>query len=141
MDGSAFDRLVRHIGEDGSRRDLLKSAIAASVAGLGVASVLSTEDAEAKKGGRKRRRRRCKPKPAGSPCVTDKDCCTKKTHRICAVALNASNSDLTCCGGQGAPCGGDDSNLDDLPPICCTGFKCSTDEQGTSTPGTCQQIP
>jgi hypothetical protein len=139
MDGSVFDRLVRHIGEDASRRGLLRSAFAATVAGLGAASLLGSEEAEAKKGGRKRRRRRCKPKPAGSPCETSKDCCTKKTNRICAVASNAGNSDTTCCGGQGAVCGGDNAINDDVAPFCCAGFKCSTsiEDDKAGGPGTC----
>jgi len=139
MDGSAFDRLVRHVSEDGSRRGLLRSAFAAAIAGLGVASLLDAEDAEAKKGGRKRKRRRCKPKPAGSPCETSKDCCTKKTKRICAVASNAGNSDLTCCGGEGAECGGDNDIGDNLAPFCCAGFSCSTskDDNTAGGKGTC----
>jgi hypothetical protein len=48
MDGPAFDRLVRGICEGGSRRGLFRSAFAATIAGLGAASVLGTEDAEAK---------------------------------------------------------------------------------------------
>jgi hypothetical protein len=103
MDGSAFDRLVRHVGEDASRRGLLRSALAAAV-GLGVVSALDLEDAEAKKGGRKRRRRRCKPKPLGAPCETDKDCCPKKTKRICEIEFGDSGGDKECCGGEGATC-------------------------------------
>jgi hypothetical protein len=156
MDGSAFDRLVRRFGEDGSRRGLLRSAFAATVAGLGAASVLGTEDAEAKsckskckkknsKAARRRCRKQCNKKEncfaADAPCTDSAQCCPEKTNRVCNVPLNAGNSDRTCCGSSGAPCGGDDINLDDLAPFCCTNFVCSTDGQGTSTPGTCQPAP
>jgi hypothetical protein len=137
MDGSAFDRLVRHIGEDGSRRGLLRSAFAATVAGLGAASVLGTEDAEAKsckakchkknsKKGRKNCLKKCKDgervkcksenafcdSPEGATGV----CCSSQ-NLVCDVPFGASNSDTKCCRGAGASCTPDDQS----GPKCCVG--------------------
>jgi len=132
MDGSAFDRLVRHIGEDGSRRGLLKSAFAATVAGLGVASVLGTEDAEAKSckakchkknpgRGRKNCLKKCKNgervkcKSENAFCGSDGECCESQ-HLVCDVPFGAGNSDKKCCRGEGASCGSTPGS-----PQCCTG--------------------
>jgi hypothetical protein len=116
MDSSAFDTLTRLIGS--SRRDLLLTAGASALGALGFAALLNEEGA-AKKGGRKRRRR-CKPKPAGSSCTTDKDCCTKKTKRVCGIPFGGSQGDPTvCCGEQGTSC--------QVPSDCCDGFDCSPD--------------
>jgi hypothetical protein len=155
MDGSAFDRLVRHIGENGSRRGLLRSAFAATVAGLGAASVLGTEDAEAKnsckkkckkkdsKAARKRCRKQCNKKEncfaADAFCTDSAQCCPEKTSRVCNVPVNAGASDKTCCGSNGAVCGGDDAINDDVAPFCCAGFRCSTsiEDDTAGGPGTC----
>lgn len=48
MDGSTFDRLARLAATTPARRSLLKSGFAAALAGLGVASLLGVDDAEAK---------------------------------------------------------------------------------------------
>ena len=93
MDGSAFDRLVRHIGEDASRRGLLRSAFAATVAGLGAASILDADDAEAKsckkkcnkKSGnaKKKCKKKCNKKEncfaSGTPCQDSAECCPETT--------------------------------------------------------------
>ncbi len=134
MDGSVFDRLVRHIGEEGSRRGLLRSAFAATVAGLGAASVLSPEDAEAKKckakcrkknssRGRKNCLKKCKDgqkvkcKSENASCSTPEgqtgECCSSQ-NLGCDVPPGASNSDTKCCRGAGASCS-------DSGPKCCTG--------------------
>jgi hypothetical protein len=132
MDGSAFDRLVR--------RGLLRSAFAATVAGLGVASVLGAEDSEAaksckkkcknkdSKAARKRCRKKCNKKEncraADAPCTDSAQCCPEKTNRVCNVQRNAGNSDRTCCGSNGAICGPPNGAGDDTPPFCCAGFNC-----------------
>ena len=133
MDGSAFDRLVRHVSEDASRRGLLRSALAATVAGLGVASVLGTEDAEAKsckarcrkKNSQKGRRnclkkcnngQRVQCKSENASCSSTEgstgECCASQ-NLVCDVPPGASNSDTKCCRGAGAEC--DSSNK------CCIG--------------------
>jgi hypothetical protein len=131
MDGSAFDRLVRHIGQDASRRGLLRSALA-TVAGLGVVSVLDADDAEAKSckakckkknstKGRKNCLKKCKDgnrvkcKSENASCNGDNECCSTQ-NLVCDVPFGAGNSDTKCCRGQGASCSA-------IPggPQCCTG--------------------
>jgi hypothetical protein len=114
MDGSAFDTITRLVGS--SRRDLLRAAGASALGGLGLSALPGADEAEAKKGGRKRRRRRCKPKAAGSACETDKDCCTKKTKRVCGEPFGSPGDPPVCCGVEGTPC--------DTPDNCCEGFTC-----------------
>ena len=153
MDDSAFDRLVRHIGEDASRRGLLRSAFVATIAGLGAASVLGTEHAEARRckakcrkknssKGRKNCLKKCQQnggqKQPGQLCDNSGECAAPF---ICAQPTNAGNSDKTCCGPSGAPCGGDNLDLDDQPPLCCQGFVCSTNDVPNGGPGTCQPAP
>ena len=137
MDGSAFDRLVRHIGEDASRRGLLRSAFVATVAGLGVASLLGTEDAEAKSckakcrkknssKGRKNCLKKCKDgqrvkcKSENASCDTTEgatgECCASQ-NLVCDVPPGASNSDKKCCRGAGASCTPDGES----GPKCCVG--------------------
>ena len=157
MDGSRFDTLVRLISEDASRRGLLRSTLAATFAGLGAASLFGRDDAEAKsckakckKKNSKKAKRKCKKKckkqdqndkgqkPSGALCDNTSECA--EPNNICAQPLNAGDSDKKCCGATGAVCGGDNIDFDDIRPFCCQGFKCSTDGQGTSTPGTCQPV-
>jgi hypothetical protein len=149
MDGSAFDRLVRHIGEDGSRRGLLKSAFA-TVAGFGVVSVVGFEDAEAdscnskcnKK--TKNQRAQCKKNCNGGlsenkACTKDKQCNSKK-NLVCDIPFGASNGDdKKCCRGEGASCSS-------IPggPQCCTGeagrreFKCEANVCQPCPNGLCE---
>jgi hypothetical protein len=129
MDGSAFDRLVRHISEEGSRRGLLRSALGAAV-GLGAVSVIGDDEAEARKNsckrkcndkkGRKKRecKKACNCAQEGKflRCTNDDQCCSKK-HLVCDVPFGAGNSDKNCCRGQGATC----TTSDGPGPYCCTG--------------------
>src|SRR5215211_1135803 len=131
MDGSAFDRLVRRIGDEGSRRGLLRSALAATVAGLGAASILDADDAAAKScrakchkkdpgKGRKNCLKKCKNgervkcKSENAFCGSDGECCATQ-QLVCDVPFGAGNSDKKCCRGQGASCSS-------IPggPQCCT---------------------
>jgi hypothetical protein len=48
MDSFSFDRLARFVGEDASRRGVLRSAAAAAVVGLGITALLSPQEVEAK---------------------------------------------------------------------------------------------
>jgi hypothetical protein len=132
MDGSAFDRLVRHIGENGSRRGLLRSAFAASIAGLGAGTLLGDENAEAKKKsckqkcnkfkGKKKKecKKECNCKKENTGCNstegTTGECCAKQ-NLVCDVPFGASNSDTKCCRGAGASCTPDDQS----GPKCCVG--------------------
>jgi hypothetical protein len=134
MDGSSFDRFVQLATPDVSRRSLLKSALVPALAGLGITSFLVTGEVEAKNKKRKKKKR-CK--KAGSPCTSNKQCCPSKTNRICEVPVNGGNSDTVCCGGEGAKCGGNNEDGDDLSPFCCVGFECNSD---TESPGICVRV-
>jgi hypothetical protein len=146
METAHFDQLVANVGQARTRRSAVRFLGAAllGTSGLGLLG-LSHSDA--------RRRRKKKGKhgkgmgkntdrclTAGAFCEQDEQCCTEKTGRICEVAANASNSDTTCCGGIGAPCGGVNDDLDALAPFCCAGFVCSTDEDPSGTPGVCLRV-
>ena len=159
MDGSSFDKLVRHISEEGSRRGLLRSAFAAAAGGLGLTMLLGAEEAEAKSCKKKcnkkkdnKAKKKCKKKcqkqtstaptapvgtlQPGQVCTSTAECAPPFS---CADPLiSPSGGDKKCCGQANAPCGGDDANFDDLQPGCCQGFVCSTDGLGTRTPGTCR---
>ncbi len=141
MEHTRFDRLVTSLGSGASRRGVLQLLAGAGGGGLAMAAGLSATDAKKKK-------KRCKPRASGAPCSSDKQCCTKKTKRICEVPQDASSSDTVCCGGEGAPCGGVNIDGDALAPKCCIGsagvrsFVCSQNDPGTpNTPGTCVPAP
>ena len=159
MDGSSFDRLVLSISEGASRRGLLRSAFAATFAGLGVASLFGSEDAEAKsckakcnkkkdKKAKKKCKKKCDKNEQNAQCKTSGVKCTKNSSEccsaqnlICEVPTGSGNSDTFCCGSTGSPCGGADALLTAIPPLCCAGgggFVCSST---TPTPGTCQPAP
>jgi len=130
MDGSSFDRLVHRIGAGTSRRALLRSAFAATAAGLG-AGFLLAGDAEATQScqqkckrknsheARKECKRKCKhvchPKPPEAPCQHNSECCPEQTKYTCAISHN-SGLDNVCCGTQGATCS--------TTFQCCLGFNC-----------------
>lgn len=130
MDGSSFDRLARLAAFGSSRRNLIKAAlIPAAVVAV---PALGVEEAGAKK-------KKCL--KSGQFCGRfangkTKKCCTKQ-KLACKVALNASNSDTTCCGISGSTCGGSNQDLDDIKPFCCIGFVCSTDDVPNGGPGKC----
>jgi hypothetical protein len=120
MDDLTFDRLARLVSTDASRRKIVKATGASALGAFGLAALLGADETEAKKGGRKRRRRRCKPKPAGSACENDKDCCTKKTKRVCRKPFNQPGEDPVCCGVEDTKC--------DTPDQCCNGFTCENEK-------------
>jgi hypothetical protein len=146
MDETRFDGLTRLIGSGRTRRGLLGTAMVTTVAGISAVAPGLSWDAAAKK--KRKKKKRCKPKAAGAPCTSDKQCCTKKTKRICDVPQNASNSDTVCCGGQGATCGGVDEEGNALAPFCCVGeagvneFVCSQNNpENPNVSGTCIPAP
>ena len=138
MDSESFDIVARLFTGAMSRRGALRTMIAGSAAGAaGVTPWMADASAKPKKRrARKRRKNRCK--KAGQRCGSSKQCCTGRTRRRCAVAFNAGNSDTTCCGGQGAVCGGADGDLNAIGPFCCSGFTCSST---TRARGTCVRLP
>jgi hypothetical protein len=158
MDGSTFDRLVRHIGEDGSRRGLLRSALAVLGGGLGLTSLLGLQTVEAGKCEKKCRKKakkkdwskkkkkacldKCNPrtppggKSAGTLCESPGECAAPNT---CDIPVNDSGGDKRCCAPSGAPCGlKDPDNNDDTSPFCCRNLTCTS---STTVQGTCQPAP
>ena len=127
VDDSRFDALTRLIGTTRSRRDALRSALGATALGISGVSLLPAADTEAKNKGRRRRKNKKKQQcyDAGDSCTNSAQCCPDTTRRICEVQSGAGNSDKTCCGGNGAFCGGRDENEDALPPFCCQNFACN----------------
>ena len=136
MDGTSFDRLARFISENASRRDLLKSALAATIAGGGATALLGAEEAEAKsckakcnqkKGNQKAQCKKkcdggqkvkCKSENAScdSPEGASGECCSTQ-NLVCDVPFGAGNSDTKCCRGAGASCTPPGTN----GPKCCVG--------------------
>ena len=136
MDGSSFDRLVRLVTEEGSRRGLLKSAFAATIAGIGGTALLSAEEAEAKsckakcnkKNGNKKaqckkkcedgQKVKCKSENAScdGPEGATGECCAS-LYLVCDVPSGAGNSDTKCCRGAGASCTPPGAS----GPKCCVG--------------------
>ena len=57
-------------------------------------------------------------------CQNSSQCCPSQSQRICDVAVNASNSDRTCCGITNASCGAPNADGDDTAPFCCHNFTC-----------------
>jgi hypothetical protein len=139
MDGLRFESLTRIVDAVSTRRIALRSALAGAAAS-GVAAVgltSSSSDTEAKK--KKKKCKKCKPLDADAPCNTNKQCCTNETNRACAIPVNDSGGDRTCCGALDAVCGGQDGIGDDVAPFCCAEFVCQT--TGPNVQGTCQLGP
>jgi hypothetical protein len=122
MDASSIKRTAQFLTDIGSRRGMLRTAVtgaaASALAGIGLASG-TTEEAAAKK------KKRCKPKPVGAPCNSNKECCCQ-TNRICARANSEMNANgmavsTVCCGTKSASCGTEHGNAD-----CCFGFICNS---------------
>jgi hypothetical protein len=138
MDGSRFDKLTQLVGGISTRRIALQSLLggtaASAIAVVGLKA--TTGESAAKK--HKKKKCKCKPLDADAPCSSNKQCCTNDTNRACAVAVNASNSDTTCCGALNAECGGHNEDDDDVAPFCCAGFDCNAIDPGVK--GTCQPV-
>jgi hypothetical protein len=150
MDSQRFDRIATTLAdtqtqtETHSRRGVLRLLTGAALGATGLSLVAPDE------GAAKRRKRRKSSKvgsggtgnghlPAGAFCKHDDQCAPEKTNRICEVAVNASNSDRTCCGAQGAVCGGYNEDLDAQAPYCCVGYECVVARGQTK--GVCQRLP
>ena len=121
MNDPAIDRFARLLGADATRRGAVHALMGtALVAPLGLDSWLTVAAAAAK--GKGKKRRRCKPKPAGTPCTTDKDCCTTKTGRVCRQpAFSTGQEPTVCCATLDEPCPGGTRD-------CCDGFACDAND-------------
>jgi hypothetical protein len=128
---TTFDTLTRELGSNMTRRSALRGLFAGAVAAVAGGAVLGHEAAakRRRKKGRKQRRQFLAP---GAFCSTSSQCNTSQGY-ICAVAVNAGNSDKTCSGAAGAVCGAPNGDGDDTAPFCAVGFRCVN--------GICQQLP
>ena len=125
MDTAKFDGIARLLGNGLTRREAVRGLVATGVAVTAGASALDLVEAKRRKRRKnKKGKGRGKVLAAGEFCQTDAQCGPEKTHRICDVALNASNSDETCCGATGATCGAPNGDGDDTYPYCCYGYYC-----------------
>ncbi len=164
MDTTRFDRITAELSQNTSRRGVLRFMGAAALATGGLASLVGFEaDARRKKrkskgrGNGKHRSQSANPDAGsgnnpptsgggngsgqtmcyrpGTACSSHDQCCYSTTNSMCAVSSYASNSDKTCCGGQGAVCGPRNDDGDYLAPHCCAGYECAYDANGGH--GTC----
>jgi hypothetical protein len=125
METTTFDGIAKTLGTTSTRRSALRGLVAGALAAVAGGALLQADDAAAKR--RRRRKNRKGPKQGGrkpgSFCDRDAQCQTDQGY-ICAVAVNAGNSDTTCSGGQGAVCGPKTEDEDDTAPFCAVGHAC-----------------
>jgi hypothetical protein len=142
MDDLTFDRFARLISSDASRRKIVKTASASALGALGLATLLGADETRARKGGKKKKSRRCKDKllatcnPPGKKCCRslaceEGQCCGKLGNKKCndgsqccgnAICDNVSggNPNVTQCCHQA-------DEFCEKESDCCDGFAC--DEQ------------
>ena len=90
MDAMHFDKFVSIWAVSASRRRAVMAAIAGAAGVQGLAP-----EGETKK--RRRRKKRCKPRPERAACQKNKQCCPKKTAHIYQQCQNARlQSDQHC---------------------------------------------
>jgi hypothetical protein len=132
MDTTTFDGLTRNLGNGLTRRAALRGIFTGAVAIVAGGAVVEVE-AKRRKKGKKVRQPSTDTQllPNGAFCEFSNQC--RDAHNICEVAVNASNSDRTCCGATGATCGLPNDDGDDTAPFCCAGFDCVN--------GVCQPVP
>ena len=121
MDAERFDRLASSIALSVTRRRAVEGILA------GTAGFLAFDtESNAKK---RRRKKRCKPKPVRSTCQKTRQCCRKKSGRVCASnarTLGCNQTSNVCClpvGSLGCTdtcdcCGGDAIACDLGPGRC-----------------------
>ena len=117
MEATKFDAVARRLASGLSRREAVRGLAAGAVAA--VAGAIGLEEASAAK-------RRCL--KAGQQCNSNRQCCPKKTGRICDQPNPPSGSEV-CCSPKGEPCGGENAN-GPVKPQCCQNFTCSSKNGG-----------
>lgn len=141
MDDLTFDRLARLVSTDASRRKIVKSASTSALGVLGLSTLHGVDEVKAKKGGKKKKSRRCKDKagatcnPPGKKCCRGLACeegsCCKKLGTKCEDGseccgagicdqVKGGNEQTLCCHLAGESCGKE--------PDCCVGFSCENEE-------------
>jgi hypothetical protein len=138
MDSTTFDGITRTLSSTSTRRSALHGLFAAAAVALAGGALLRADDAEARRRRKKNRRGggQTQTLPIGARCESSSQC---PESYICEVAVNASNSDRTCCGAQGAGCGAKNEDGDDTAPFCCVGFACVFHSSNGSW--TCEAVP
>jgi hypothetical protein len=144
MDDLTFDRLARLVSTDTSRRKIVKTASASALGALGLAALLGVDETRAKKGGKKKKSRRCKKNvgatcnPPGKKCCRglaceEGSCCKKLGTKcdalaevteccpdfICDNVQGGNPEDERCCSIEGGHCSKERD--------CCDGFTCNED--------------
>ena len=139
METIKFDGIARTLGSSITRRSALRGLFAGAMAAVAGGALLHADDASAKRRRRKNKKNKKGNQPSNSQrrqpgafCDSSSQCQTDKGY-ICAVAVNAGNSDKTCAGGPGAVCGPKTEDLDDTAPFCAVGHECVN--------GVCQATP
>ncbi len=136
METTTFDGIARTLGSSVTRRSAMRGLFAGAAAMVAGGALLQAEDASAKRRRRKKGNKGNKGnqqrRQPGAFCDTSSQCQTDRGY-ICAVAVNAGNSDKTCSGGPGAVCGPKNADLDDTAPFCAAGHECVNSR--------CQAVP
>ena len=131
METTTLDGIARTLSSTSTRRSAVRGLFAGALAAVAGGALLQADDASAKRRRKKNKKNNQGRKP-GEFCDSTSQCQTSKGY-ICAVAVNAGNSDKTCSGGQGAVCGPKNDDLDDTAPFCAVGHACVN--------GFCQAVP
>jgi hypothetical protein len=132
MDTTKFDSVARLFGSGMTRREALRGLVAGAAALTAGGALLKADDASAKRRRKKGKKSSQQRRQPGEFCDTSSQCQTDRGY-ICAVAVNAGNSDKTCAGGPGAFCGPKNDDLDDTAPFCAVGHECVN--------SVCQAVP
>jgi hypothetical protein len=139
METIKFDGIARSLSSSITRRSAVRGLFAGAMAAVAGSALLHADDASAKRRRRKNKKNKkgnqqsnSKRRQPGAFCDSNSQCQTDKGY-ICAVAVNAGNSDKTCSGGPGAVCGPKTEDLDDTAPFCAVGHECVN--------GVCQATP
>lgn len=140
MESTKFDAVTRFLASGLTRRTALRNLAAGAAAAVTGGTLLEVASASAD--AEKKKKKRCK--KSGVACSSNKQCCPKKTGRVCKVPTGGSNSDTYCCGGIGAKCGGANEDGDAVGLKCCANSNCSTgniDDPNfvPNTPGVCER--
>ena len=132
METTTFDGIARTLGSSITRRSAMRGLFAGAAAMVAGGALLQAEDASAKRRRKKGKKGNQQRRQPGAFCDTNSQCQTDRGY-MCAVAVNAGNSDKTCSGGPGAVCGPKNGDLDDTAPFCAVGHECVNSR--------CQAVP
>jgi hypothetical protein len=96
-------------------RSALRSAFAATGAGLGAGSLLGDDTQSSQSCKQKCNRNVCLPKPPEARCQSSSACCLGQTKYSCALSHNSGTDDIRC-GTEGVTCS--------TTVQCCLRFNC-----------------